>query len=79
MEVEEQYEKVCAPHFEEIRLAIGRFDSCLTDVKERLFIDNGRKSLQSRVNDNARWVKWLIGIFSALFLLLMGGLAAQLF
>ena len=35
----------------------------LKDLKKKLFEDNGGKSLQSRINENALWchvIKWLV-------------------
>ena len=71
----EQYEAVCKDRFDEIITQ-------LETLNKRLFKDNGSKSLQSRINDNAIWcsiIKWftitvsggfLLGVIGLLFFLI---------
>jgi hypothetical protein len=58
MNYEELYEKVCKPAFDEVLIEIR-------DMKNKLFIDNGDESVQSRLNRHERIIKvwcWLVGI-----------------
>ena len=61
MNHEEYYEKICKPAFEEILTEIR-------DVKNRLFVDNGESSIQSRLNKQDRTLKiwcWVICVVGA--------------
>lgn len=77
MEAEEHYNKICKFQFEAIHNTAKETNKTVKDISERLFIDNGRKSLQSRVNDNSRMVKWMMGIFAGLLLLMAGAVISH--
>jgi len=58
MKETDQYEKVCRVHFE-------RICNKLDEIHNRLFVDNGRKSYQSRLGRVETFVKvhlWFYGI-----------------
>ncbi|RPH74399.1 hypothetical protein EHM76_03620 [bacterium] len=64
---------VCMQEFETIKKDMGELkesidfvNTSVADIGKRLFIDNGNKCLQSRVNENATKVCILIGICSVL-------------
>jgi len=67
----DQFSNVCKDRFDEI---ISRFDT----LDNRLFHDNGVKSIQSRINDNTLWcsvMKWFTVTMSGGFFLGLIGLA----
>lgn len=60
---------------------IDEVHRCLKDLSGRLFEDNGTKSLQTRINENAIWcsvIKWLTITISAAFIIQLIGLAVYL-
>jgi len=56
MKESEQYAQICEGRFDGIE---GKLD----DIIDRLFLDNGNKCLQSKINDNTRIIKIIVGIF----------------
>lgn len=59
MKEAEQYTQICKDRFDGI-------ESKLDDIIDRLFLDNGNKCLQSKINDNTRIIKIIAGIFTAI-------------
>jgi len=59
MKESEQYTQVCKDRFDGIE---GKLD----DIIDRLFLDNGNECLQSKVNNNARIIKIIAGIFTVI-------------
>jgi hypothetical protein len=72
MDEQQQYDKICQPAFQ-------RLFEKMEGIEKRLWEDNGHKSLQTRINENAVWcqvIKWititlasgvLLGFISLLF------------
>ncbi len=79
MDHKEYYEKICKPAFEqqakvssdafeEILVEVRATKTEVSDIKKRLFVDNGESSIQSRLNKQDRTLKiwcWIVCIFSA--------------
>ena len=69
MDEQHQYDKVCQPNFKEL------FDK-LDEMNTKLFEDNGHKSVQTKINENALWcsvIKWFtITISCSMIMSLMG-------
>lgn len=75
MDEEERYDQVCEPKFD---LILSKLDN----LNKRLVEDNGSKSVQTRISENAIWcsvIKWftitvtgafLVGIIATLFFLI---------
>jgi len=59
MKESEQYTQVCKDRFDGIE---GKLD----DIIDRLFLDNGNECLQSKVNNNARIIKLIAGVFAVI-------------
>lgn len=61
MNESDQYEKVCKDRFDMICDKLDEQNESLSGLCSRLFEDNGRKSLQTKINENALWcqvIKW---------------------
>ena len=61
MDDKTQYESICKGEFADIK-------SDLSDIKNRLFIDNGAPSMQTRLDRNERMLKvalWIICVVCA--------------
>ena len=55
----ERYKEFCERRFDAI-------DAALRHLNDQLFMDNGGDCLQSKVNENRRWIKILTGVFAAI-------------
>ena len=66
MEAEEQFDKVCKGQFKQLHSKLDESLENDAELTDRLFIDNGDKSLQSKVNDNTKTNKIIIAIASIL-------------
>ena len=51
---QEQYDKVCKDHFMAIQQKQDEFMVELKSINQRLYIDNGKPCIQSRLNRNER-------------------------
>lgn len=58
------YEQTCKPEF-------GHIKEKLDHMSNRLFIDNGSESFQSRLNRHDRWIKGVMAIVSAIALAIL--------
>ena len=64
MDENERYEQICEPKFDVI---LEKLDH----LSKQLFQDNGRKSLVTRINENAIWAavtRWLVITTSGAFI-----------
>ena len=57
---QEQYDRICKCRFDTIERKIDALD----DRLDRIFIDNGGESLQSKVNANSKLLKLVTGVFA---------------
>ena len=64
MDESQQYEKVCKGEFACVR-------EKLDDIRNKLYVDNGGESFQSRLNRHDRWMKVIMGIVAALALAIL--------
>ena len=64
MEAEEQFEKVCKGQFKELHKKLDKSLRNDEELNGRLFVDNGDMSLQSKVNNNTKTNKIVIGVVS---------------
>ena len=55
----EQYDEICKEEFAKLHRKLDKIDN-------KLFIDNGDKCVQSRVNSNSQLLKIVIGVFSVI-------------
>jgi len=60
MDAEEQYEKVCKKEFQDISEKLDK-------LNDRLFMDNGRECLQSKINRHNDWIKRFGGFLACLW------------
>lgn len=77
MQESERYTEICEPKFAELLREIKATNQQLVTLNHKLFIDNGTKSVMSRIKDMETWtavVKWFTITTSGGFILAMIGL-----
>ena len=60
MDAEKQYETICKQEFQDISEKLDK-------LNDRLFMDNGRECLQSKINRHNDWIKRFGGFLACLW------------
>ena len=72
MNEEERYDEICKPNFEELNKHQEEILKEIKDLKEKMFVGNGGKAWNVRIENVELLVKWITYALSTLALALLG-------